>query len=140
MGPRKEGRRMANPFPGMDPYLEPFWGDFHTAFITYARDQLQPRLPGDLRARIEERVYVESAQRREKEMVPDIRIVERGHAKRKTRVPRTGIAVAEPLTLALRDDPVTEGYIQILDVRSGRRVITIIEVLSPSNNRPGPGR
>ena len=43
---------MASPFPGMDPYLEQFWRDVHARLIIYAADQLQGRLPGDLRARL----------------------------------------------------------------------------------------
>ena len=49
-----------NPFPGMNPWLEEHWGDVHTRLTTYACDQLQPRLPSGLRARIEEYVAVES--------------------------------------------------------------------------------
>jgi hypothetical protein len=51
---------MPSPFPGMDPYLEESWGDVHHRLITYAADQLQTTLPKDLRARVEERVFVES--------------------------------------------------------------------------------
>src|SRR5438093_5157102 len=51
---------MQSPFPGMDPYLERHWGDVHHSLITYARDQLREVLPKDLRARVEERVFVES--------------------------------------------------------------------------------
>ena len=54
---------MKSPFPGMDPYLERHWGDVHQALVTYIRDQLQPSLPDDLRARMQERVYIESARR-----------------------------------------------------------------------------
>jgi hypothetical protein len=53
---------MASPFPGMDPYLEQHWGDVHQSLIIYAGDHLQKLLPKDLRARVEERVFVESAQ------------------------------------------------------------------------------
>src|SRR5256885_6518067 len=49
-----------SPFPGMDPYLEARWGDVHQSLITYARDALQPNLPPDLRARVEERVFVQT--------------------------------------------------------------------------------
>jgi len=52
---------MPSPFPGMDPYLEQFWRDVHARCIIYAADQLQARLPADLRARVEERVFVEPA-------------------------------------------------------------------------------
>lgn len=43
----------------MDPYLEARWGDVHQRLITYAADQLGSQLPPDLRARVEERVFVE---------------------------------------------------------------------------------
>ena len=69
---------MASPFPGMDPYLERYWGDIHHTLITYARDQLQGVLPGDLRARVQERVFVEFPNCAERNMYPDIRVVERG--------------------------------------------------------------
>jgi hypothetical protein len=39
----------SSPFPGMDPWLEQHWGDVHHSIITYARDQLQERLPPGLR-------------------------------------------------------------------------------------------
>jgi hypothetical protein len=37
-------------------------------------------------------------------------------------------------------EPVRQGYIEIIDLKSGRRVVTVIEILSPSNKIPGPGR
>ena len=46
---------MKSPFPGMDPYLERHWSDVHQALVTYIRDQLQPKLPEDLRARMQVR-------------------------------------------------------------------------------------
>ena len=52
-----------------------------------------------------------------------------------------GIAVAEPLVVHLeQDEPVRQGFIEIIDIKSGRRVVTVIEILSPSNKLPGPGR
>src|SRR5437899_1402709 len=132
---------MASPFPGMDPYLEQFWGDVHQSLITYARDQLQGVLPGDLRARVQERVFVEVPNGRERNMYPDVRVVERGRAR--SRAPAAtagGVAVAEPLRIRLPDEPVTQGYIEIIDLATGRRVVTVIEVLSPSNKAAGPGR
>lgn len=47
---------MKSPFPGMDPYLEAHWRDVHARLILYASDQLEPQLPRDLIARVEERV------------------------------------------------------------------------------------
>jgi hypothetical protein len=130
---------MPSPFPGMDPYLESHWGDAHHSFIPYARDQLRELLPADLRARIEERVFVESPEGAERPPVPDLRIAERGRGKGKRATPANGPAVAEPLIIPL-DDPTTQGYIEIRDTRSGMRVVTVIEVLSPSNKVPGDGQ
>jgi hypothetical protein len=124
----------------MDPYLEPHWRDVHHRLVTYACDQLQGRLPGDLRARVEERVYVESAQGLGRGMYPHIRVVERGRGKAPASAPQGGVAVAEPLVIHLPDEPVTQGYIEIIDVGSGKRVITVIEVLSPSNKVAGEGQ
>ena len=67
---------MKSPFPGMDPYLEQHWRDVHHALITYARDQLRPMLPHDLRPRIEERVFVESDDGEPLEIYPDVYVVE----------------------------------------------------------------
>src|SRR5712691_11835927 len=131
---------MASPFPGMDPYLEQFWGDVHHRLITYACDQLQGILPGDLRARVEERVFVESPEGQDRSMYPDIRVVERGHRKGGSPALAGGVAVAEPLRIHLPDEPVTQGYIEIIDLTTGRRVVTVIEVLSSSNKLPGEGR
>src|SRR5438874_6255874 len=115
---------MPSPFPGMDPYLEQFWGDIHHALITYARDQLQGVLPGDLRARVEERVFVESPLGRERTMYPDIRVVERGRRQRGKPAASGAVAVAEPLRIRLPDEPVTQGFIEIIDLSTGRRVVT----------------
>jgi hypothetical protein len=127
----------------MDPYLEQFWGDIHHSLITYARDRLNGVLPGSLRARVEERVFVELPNGKGRPMYPDIRVVERGRRKpmgSAQEVGGGGVAVAEPLRIRLSGEPVTQGFIEIIDLKSGRRVVTVIEVLSPSNKAAGPGR
>lgn len=101
---------MPSPFPGMDPYLEQFWGDIHARCIIYAADHVQAHLPADLRARVEERVL---------ELAP---------------------VATEPSLLYTFDDPITESFIEIIDVGSGRRVVTVIEVLSQANKLPGEGQ
>lgn len=131
---------MASPFPGMDPYLEQFWRDVHARLIIYACDQLQPRLPAGLRARVEERVVVEPGLDVERSVYPDVRVVERGRARAAPEVSESGVAVAEPLVIHLPDEPATQTFIEIIDVGSGKRVVTVIEVLSLSNKLPGEGR
>jgi hypothetical protein len=132
---------MASPFPGMDPYLERFWGDVHARLVTYACDQLQERLPADLIARMQERVYVETPEGPGRSVHPDVRVVERGRGPAGAAPALNGIAVAEPeIVVVPASDPVTETYLEILEARSGHRVITAIEFLSPINKMPGPGQ
>ncbi len=131
---------MKSPFPGMDPYLEQYWRDVHAGLVIYARDQIQPALPGTLRARVEERVYVESETRIERSLSPDVRVVQR---KRKTAgrgSAQAASVIAEPLLISMEDEPVSESYLEIIDVSSGNRVVTVIEFLSPSNKTPGEGQ
>jgi hypothetical protein len=45
---------VTNPLPGMNPWLEAYWGDIHTSLTTYARDAIQVQLPPDLQARVED--------------------------------------------------------------------------------------
>ncbi len=52
-----------------------------------------------------------------------------------------GIAVAEPLVVhVVQDEPERQGFIEIIELKSRRRVVTVIEILSPSNKVPGPSR
>jgi hypothetical protein len=46
---------------------------------------------------------------------------------------------AEPLVVAVGGRR-TEGFIEVVEAGTRDRVVTVIEVLSPSNKRPGPGR
>ncbi|MBI4602843.1 MAG: DUF4058 family protein [Planctomycetes bacterium] len=131
---------MPSPFPGMDPYLEQHWGDIHHRLVTYASDQLQARLPRDLRARVEERVFLEQEGGESSERYPDVRVVELGSLRTAAEPPTTGVQVAEPLVIQLQREPITQGYIQIIDLSTGGGVVTVIELLSPTNKLPGEGR
>ncbi len=131
---------MPSPFPGMDPYLEAHWGDVHHRLITYSSDQLQGRIPSDLRARVEERVFVETESGRQRSVYPDVRVIERPQRDTAEARESSKFAVDEPLVIHVADEPVTEGYVEICEVGSGHRVITVIEFVSLANKQPGPGR
>src|SRR3954470_9172806 len=109
---------MTSPFPGMDPYLEYHWGDVHAALITYARDQIQPRLPRDLRARMQERLLVRPTEDEGRDMVPDVRVVERPRLGRNGGVVAVEAeGVAEPL-IYLLDERQTETFVEIVDAKT----------------------
>lgn len=131
---------MENPFPGMDPYLERHWRDVHARLIVYACDAMQSVLPGTLRARIEERVFVESEQGLERETYPDLRVVERRRPTAEHSAAEGGVLTADPLVLRLGAEPITEGFIQIIEAGTSQRVVTIMEFVSASNKRPGEGQ
>jgi hypothetical protein len=133
---------MKSPFPGMDPYLEEHWGDVHQAFVTYIRDMLQPQLPEHLRARMQERVYIELPEGMRREYYPDVRIIEYPGTRSAdaAAVDSGGVAVADSVLVDLDIEPKTESYVQVIDVRSGHQVVTSIEVISPTNKRAGEGK
>ncbi len=72
---------MRSPFPGMDPYLEQFWGDLHHTMINRVRAAIQKQLPADLIARVDERVVSEPSDGLSRKIIPDVRVVERGGAR-----------------------------------------------------------
>jgi hypothetical protein len=130
---------MKSPFPGMDPYLEQHWGDVHHNLITFAQGMLNEHLPRDLRARVQERVLVELPSEDCVDF-PHIRVVEhepRGQAG--TALAASDVTLAEPLEVPFLE-PETQGFLEIVEARPERRVITVLEVLSPSNKYAGPGR
>lgn len=132
---------MNSPFPGMDPYLEARWGDVHQRLITYAADQVGAQLPDDLRARVEERVFVETGAEQIRRIVPDVHVAQYppAHASHSKLAEGGDAAVAEPMVFLLEDEAVTEGYIEIRE-RGGGKVITVIEFLSPANKAAGEGQ
>ncbi len=134
---------MPSPFPGMDPWLEQHWGDVHTSIVTYCRDRLQSALPRDLRARVEERVYLEYERSENgRHVVPDVRIVEyprSGPPRQETGAAAT-LVPTEPIVVIREDETVTERFIEIRDYSTGGRLITVIEVLSAANKERGRGR
>ena len=100
---------MRSPFPGMDPYLEQFWGDVHHTMINRSRAAIQWQLPAYLVARVDERVFVEPSEGPPRNIVRDVRVVERGWREEPVLLASNGIAVAEPLVIQIdQDEPVRQ--------------------------------
>jgi hypothetical protein len=124
---------MKSPFPGMDPYLEQYWGDIHTRLMVYICDQIDRQLPGDLQARVEEDVLVDMEEAF-RVVYPDVRVVEQPELSLAVEVASAaGVAVAEPLVIRLPDERRPQRHIVIVDPNSSYRVVTAIELLSPNN-------
>src|SRR5258708_5999916 len=110
---------MPSPFPGMDPYLEAHWRDIHAGLIIYTRDALQGVLPGSLRARVEERVLLETPLGLgDHPLYPDVRVVEYTQKRGLETRPQGGVAVAEPLLVATEPELATATFLEIIDRES----------------------
>src|SRR5581483_9361954 len=130
---------MKSPFPGMDPYLEQHWGDVHHNLISFAEGWLNERLPRDLRARAQERVLVDLPSE-DRVIDPQVRVVEHERpARRATAVTASNVTATEPLEVPLLE-PETQGYLEIVETCPQRRVVTLVEVVSPANKYAGRGR
>jgi hypothetical protein len=139
---------MKSPFPGMDPYIEAcnLWEGFHHHLIESIYRALAHQLPKGFTADVNTRTYVVLAAddgKREHLPKPDVVVTSSGRRSR----PRpkdegvAGAAVADfPESLpmeAFAAEKFRETFIEIYLQGEDRTLITCIEVLSPSNKRPG---
>jgi hypothetical protein len=135
---------MPSPFPGMDPYLEKpsVFAGFHDQFIAYLVAAIQPLLPAPYFAKSGQRVWVELADRIRE---PDVSVATpatwRDEAAR-----RGGTAVAEqvasePIVVTVErvlSGEFKETFVDVFTAADGdHRLVTSIELLSPSNKNPG---
>jgi hypothetical protein len=117
----------------MDPWLESYWGDMHHRIIQYSCDQVEAQLPPGLVAMVESTVYlIDDDWERRRMIRPDFAVVDYGGSAAAS--PEAGaLAVAEPVRIAIPEEPYTQGHIEIRELGSGRALVTAIEVISPTN-------
>jgi hypothetical protein len=126
----------------MDPYLEKptLWPDVHHELISGIRAALQQQLRPRYFVRIEDRVYVSGpADPGRGVLAPDLYLVRRPKPgpRRSKSGGTAAIGVTEPIiAVTLIDDEIREPYLQIIDA-ADRSVVTVIEVLSPTNKVAG---
>ena len=121
----------------MDPYLEAHWGDVYSSLCPMIRAALQPALPEGLRARSEEEVIVEGEAGETFQVFrPDAMVVQSGLRREPTSRTSTA-AVAEQIEIDFSLLETTDRWVQIIDSKAGNRVVTVIEILSPSNKAAG---
>lgn len=135
---------MPSPFPGMDPFLELplFFPGLHDSFVAYLRESLQRQLPEPYFAEISDRVVVEFDERR---LEPDVNVLRYDEAVSESSFlheTNGGTAVAEatrtqPLLIQAPHDEHRETFLTIYAGGEHERLVTTIEVLSPSNKTPG---
>lgn len=129
-----------SPFPGMDPYIEAsgMWGDFHHDLISDIQRRLTPQLPPRYIARTEERSYmlvVESEEKASRAFLPDVSVTGPSHRFAVADAPASangGVSLRAFIELEFE-----ETFLDIYELDPERRLVTSIEVLSPSNKARG---
>lgn len=136
---------MPSPFPGMDPWLERrgIWEQVHTGLIVSMQRFLTPLLRPRYHVGIEERTYLAILPPEEQSTgIPDVLISARRNESSGAALdfPRSSTARIAPMVAELpMPEEVRERYLEIRTVPD-RQVVTVIEILSPSNKLPGDGR
>lgn len=130
---------MRCPFPGMDPYLEhpTLWPGVHNGLIAALQLSLAPQLRPRYYIALEERVYVTEPEQRAFVGRPDLAVV--GHPEAEATLPPAS-SVSSVLTVRVPlPDEVRETYLEVRETGTDY-VIAVVEILSPTNKRPGRGR
>jgi hypothetical protein len=139
---------MPSPFPGMDPYLEApdIWPDFHDRLAGEISAELNRALPAPYYARLEMRpeVGIVDEGGYTRRIVPDVAVVERTPRQEGSGqvavldTPRT--TVSPSIEWTVHSEPIRHAFVEIRDPTKGHKLITLIEIASPSNKRPGMDR
>jgi hypothetical protein len=133
---------MASPFPGMNPYLEhpQLWPEVHHRLITAIAIAIQPALLPKYRVAIEKRTYLSIDNNALMVGIPDLSVVTPQSPSLPQQTETSNSEGIESVTVTLpMPVEVQEGYLEVREMGSGR-VVTVIEVLSPTNKRPGRGK
>jgi hypothetical protein len=136
---------MNSPFPGMDPFIEAcgLWEDFHPKLIGEIERTLAAAVPEKYSVNLGERSYIAlfgSQGKDFKPFLPDVGVTAPAS---ELAGPHTSTAVAEATdTEAVSMEAFValefrETFIEIHERELEKRLVTCIEVLSPSNKRRG---
>jgi hypothetical protein len=129
----------------MDPYLEysGLWPDVHHSLISGYREVLAAQLRPKYIVRVEERTYVADESEAAVGLqlrIPDVEVASRpGWEKSQLHQEREAsqVGLAEPvIATTWFEEEIHEAFLNIIDLES-RDVVTVIEVLSPTNKLPG---
>jgi hypothetical protein len=124
----------------MDPYLEnsEFWSEVHHRLITAIAIALAPPLRPKYQVAIEKRTYFTSSEDTVLVGVPDATIYSQQSGTQQTFSTTTTLPLPLQVEVPMLEE-VREGYLEIRE-NITKKVITVIEILSPKNKRSGEGR
>ena len=123
----------------MDPYLEhpALWPSVHTRLMVALANQLGTKIRPRYVASVEDRVFIEGP---DEQRIPDVWVQKALLSEGRGAMRAADTETATPVIVEVQELEVHEHYIAILDRYRDLQVVTIIEVVSPSNNAAGAGR
>ena len=133
---------MPSPFPGMNPFLEQddVWQDFHQSFIPLVRELLSEQVRPTYIVKVEEHLYIHELSTEERQFLGRANVsVADSRVEMEARPPAAVAEAPAYARLPASVDIERQSYLEIRD-RRNRELITVIELLSPANKRPGPDR
>ena len=131
---------MPSPFPGMDPFIESQkWRGFHHSIISSIRDALMPSVRPRYVVDVEENVYLAKDDGdRLRMFAPDVSVV-RDEGWMDSLDGGVGATVEPQMMTLPQMEQIEEAYL-VLRARDSEEVVTVIEVLSPTNKSHRDGR
>jgi hypothetical protein len=129
-------------FPGMDPWLEhpDLWPNVHNSLIAAIRDQLAPLVRPRYFVGVEARTTLLSGPDLDSVYEPDVALYAKGRRKA-ARKEADGVAVLDravvqpiEVVIPIEEVEIEETYLTIKEL-PGRKLVTVLEVLSPTNKK-----
>jgi hypothetical protein len=133
---------MPSPFPGMNPYLEQahLWRGVHATFLVSLVAALTPRLVPKYHVEFEESVYIDPTGDEPRLFaIADAAVADVGE-KTDAGDRATTAVVAEPVTVTVPGVNRKKARRLVIRDSNSLEVVTVLELLSPSNKQAGPDR
>jgi Protein of unknown function (DUF4058) len=134
---------MPSPFPGMNPYLEQVdvWHDFHERLLPHLAEVIGSQLAAHYIVKIDEHVYIHEPSAEQRGLIGrgDVLVSSRRTGAQRGPATATAEESAPAQVLLPAVDVEGQSFLEIRDCRD-RRLVTVIELLSPTNKAAGPDR
>jgi hypothetical protein len=127
----------------MNPYLENsrFWPDFHNAYLTYLRSVIRAAVPSGYFVQLQERIYLRDLDEEDDRPIGigDVNVgIDPGAEAGRKWGKAAGVTAPAVATLP-RYARESVNFLEVLD-RDEQTVLTVLELLSPSNKATGDDR
>lgn len=133
---------MPSPFPGMNPYIEraSVWHDFHESFMPVVREILTAQVLPRYFVRIDEQLFIHERAEEDRRFVGRSDLLVSALSQSGTVAATAGQVLEAPAEVRQPAvDIEGQSFLEIRD-RDSQELVTVVELLSPSNKYAGPDR